>query len=79
MNPSNLAQRFFQRQAAQTVSSMAQEAVPADGPNNPDATWWCKLLGRAVGVFGGIGELLALPLVLERLLNSTLWLRLRES
>lgn len=30
------------------------QPVDPDGPNNPEATWWCRLLARAVGTLAGV-------------------------
>lgn len=30
------------------------QPVEPDGPNNPEATWWCRLLARAVGTVAGV-------------------------
>ena len=29
---------------------------PDEAPNNPEATWWCRLFARIVGGIGGIGR-----------------------
>ena len=37
----------------QQPSSTTQQ----DGVDNPEVTWWCRLLARVVGTVGGLGEL----------------------
>ena len=39
--------------------SRGAEPIPQgqqEGPNNPEATWWCKLFARLVGGIGGVGK-----------------------
>ena len=32
-----------------------QDAENPQGPNNPEVTWWCRLLARVVAIFGAAG------------------------
>ena len=35
---------------------MGQQSSAPQGGNNEEATWWCRLLARGIGVIGALGK-----------------------
>jgi len=43
--------------AAGAVQNASAGGGPSGGPQNPETTWWCRLLARIVGTVGGLGNI----------------------